>query len=283
MDGLPTAHDIAKLGQECAKLTTYLPKSYKAISRELVQTVFEKVIEDSSIPYADRIALASNIDRIVKHYKNQQDILEKANKYLTKENPNLEQTINEDWFDLFLEECKTTSDEQMQEIWSKLLAEECENPNSIRKDLLFSIKIMDPTVAKCFEKINNMIFTMMVFTDDALIDSDELIYIDMGQIKPFLSVPELAELEDKGLISNSSDRYTLHFNPPIDKIIIAYQGLQLTFTSTEKMYKLFCGTSILTHNGMRLSKIIQKNTLANKDYYIHEIQSWLEEQGFDLM
>ncbi len=129
---LATAQSVATLGKECASLTSYLPKSYKAIGRECTEAIFKQLSQDNTIPYEDRIFITSHIRQIIKHSQNQRNIMEIANKYLSTPKQDEPKPLDDDWFDMFLEECKTISNIEVQEIWGKFLQKNVKERISLR-------------------------------------------------------------------------------------------------------------------------------------------------------
>lgn len=236
MAGIPsldTATTIAELGNKCAGLTQFLPKTYNQIGIECTELIFKDISKDESIPYEDRITMVNGIKQIIKHSKNQRNIIEIANKYLSGCKNNSDTKIAPDWFDLFLEECKTISDGKIQEIWSNVLIEECLNPNSVRKSFLFMIKTLDKNVAEAFQKLNNCSIQFVDDKNNEIINNE--LYVLPNDFQDILSVEDIELLEESGLISLCDfGNFSHHFDS--ENICINYfdRKLRLTLNASDK-------------------------------------------------
>lgn len=271
MAGIPpldTATSIATLGNQCVELAKYLPKTNSQIGAECTDLIFKELSKDESIPYMDRLFIANNVKQIIKHSKNQRNIMEIANQYLSKKQNDIKTKINIDWFDLFLEECKTISNEQIQQIWGKVLSEECLNPNSIRKTFLFMLKTLDKDVAEAFQKLNNCSIQLIDGGNGEVINNE--LYILQNDCQSILSVEDILLLEENRLIALCDfNNYAHNFNS--ENVFIKYFDRKLKLTlpkdDTEKDYILCHGEVSYTRNGETLCNIIQRN--KNDDFWIY--------------
>lgn len=262
---LDTATEIAELGTKCVGLAKFLPKTYGQIGTEYTDLILKEFIKDASIPYMDRLCIANNIKQIIKYSKNQKNIMEIADKYLSGECKKDSYTqIDPDWFDLFLEECKIISNEQIQEIWGKVLSEECLNPNSVRKNFLFMLKTLDKDVAKAFQKLNDC--TIQVADNKNNIEISNELFVLPNDFQKMLSVKDILLLQENGLISLCDfGEYAHSFN--YDVIYINYFDRKLKLTLSvnkeDKKYHFCHGKVVYTSNGKTLSNIIQRNKNDN--------------------
>lgn len=280
---LATAHSVATLGNECATLVSYLPKSYKAIERECIESIFNQISQDESIPYVDRLHIVTQIPQLIKHSKNQKTIMEIANKYLSIENDETitHQPIDEDWFDYFLEESKIISTSNAQEIWGKILAEECKNPNSIRKSLIFTLKTLDKSTANSFQKLNNLSFELI--TSNGIIESALCIFPKELPLMN-LTYEELLDLKSTGLIDINefySHGYKL---PKHETSYIRYFDEKITIDLLDDEYNdLLLGYVFFTENGNILSKIIEKEKQPELiNYVMNKISSHYKVQTIQM-
>jgi len=269
---LSNASSIAKLGQECATLTSYLPKPYPTIGKECAEMIFKELSQDKTIPYDDRIYIATHIKDIVKHSQNQKNVMSISEKYLSSPLSGHQKPIDEDWFDLFLEECKTVSNEELQEIWGRILAEECMNPNSIRKSLLPILKIMDSNSAKAFEKINN--FTIKLECGNTTYDN--IICLFIRSLPDEIDLDDIDELESLGLISRSSLFRCFSFEEEEkneEYSIIYYHDTRIKTKLIN--HSINIGNIAFTPNGTALSRIINS---CKSNEFIDYILSNIDKQ-----
>lgn len=269
MTGVPhldTATRIATLGNKCAELTKYLPKTSSQIGAECTDLIFKELSKDESIPYMDRLYIVNNVKQIIKHSKNQRNIMEIADKYLSCAQNSSNNKIKSDWFDLFLEECKTISNEEIQEIWGKLLAEECINQNT-RKDFLFLLKTMEQSTAEAFQKLNN--YTCQIIGNNEIINNILCLYPN-NLPDNSLSFDDLEELKDSKLI-NIKEMYSCGFQfSDCDYVIIKYFNHR--FKIKLKDNKIFLGKVEYTSNGKTLSNIIERK---EQKEYIDYLKSYV--------
>lgn len=281
---LENAKEIATLGEQLAKLASYLPKPYKAIGRECFELTLKRLMEDDNIPLEIKAFITCDVAGYVKHIKNKYSIMEISEKYLTQRKPDNQNNIDEDWFDLFLEECKTISNEQIQQIWGKVLAEECQNPNRIRKSFLPMLKTLDKKTAQDFQKINNMIFTLT--TDNPQIPPRELVCIYLPSNNSLnesvsaalnfnLTSIEISDLVQNGLIDNTySKEHIIKFPKPVKYCYINYFDTRIKIEIKNNCFKY--GQVLLTYNGFTLSKFIEKQKNNN---YIPLLLDYYKKQG----
>ncbi len=271
MTGIPplkAATEIAELGNKCAGLTQFLPKSYNQIGVECIDLIFKELSKDGSIPIADRVGIVCRIKQIIKYSKNQRNIIEIADKYLSECKKDSNNKIDSDWFDLFLEECQTISNEKIQEIWSNVLIEECLNPNSVRKSFLFALKTLDKDVAESFQSLNDCSIQFVDDKDNEIINKE--LYIIPNDFQKILSVENIMLLEESGLITLCDfGNYSYHFNT--ENIFIKYfdRKIKLTLPINDASNDyVFChGKVSYTKNGKTLCNIIQ-NT-KNDNFWIY--------------
>ncbi len=273
---LTKAHSIATLGQECVTLANYLPKRHEVIGRECTEIIFKQLSQDETIPYDDRLFIAANIKQIIKHSQNQKSILEIADKYLSTTKISNTQSIDEDWFDLFLEECKTISNKDIQEFWGKILAEECQNPSSIKKKFLLTLKTLDKSTAEAFQKLNNL--TAQIITPDGVIDNVTYLYINEIPTE-LLSLDDLLKMEECELIRISDFGYNSYSFKKYDcnYVYLKYFNTKIKvylddYNGHKHDRKLFVGNVSYTTNGEVLSKVI--DSIEQKlyiDYLIKDL------------
>lgn len=135
-----------------------IPKNTAKYRREAEEYLIEKIKSDESIPPLLKAAYMSNARKIIKKYSNQCDVFNGAMNYLATEDSlkNIEKVDN-DWLDFFFNKVEDIGREDMKVIWSKLLAGEIINPNSVSKQLLHILSVIDYADAQSFMKLMKFI------------------------------------------------------------------------------------------------------------------------------
>lgn len=114
----------------------------------------ECVENDPNLDYTQKMALLYQHKSVKKAAINLNQIYNAADLLLKYKGTSLEEKEpNDDWFGMYNDIAKNTSDEKMQTIWAKILASECINPNSISKKLLSILQVIDAESAKAFSQI----------------------------------------------------------------------------------------------------------------------------------
>lgn len=182
------------------------PRGKKAQQIEAQNYLIEQIKNDENMPLLAKAASISNVKKLIKEYTNQNDIFNDALNYLSiKTDLNKVDEVKDDWLEFFFDKAKTIEREDMKIIWSKLMAKEIKNPNSVSKQLLHILSVIDYEEAQAFQKLAN--FT--VYIDDC---PYVLIYEALFETfynKHGLRQEETFRLEDIGLIQESEGGYDL--------------------------------------------------------------------------
>lgn len=224
-----------------------IPKNTKKYKLEAEEYLIEQIKNDTKIPPLIKAASISNVRTMIKQYVNQCDIYLEAMKYLSAESDN--EKINEledDWLEFFFDNAKHIGKEEMQLVWAKLLSKQIENPNSVSKQLLHILSIIDSSEANAFMKLANFTIDLdgSICVIISLDDFDE-IYLPYD-----LKQGHLFRLIDIGLIQyNSFGYYTS--SEPIKTL--TYFDKEI---SINKNSNLFVGNIILSKAGEELMSII---------------------------
>ena len=145
-----------------------------------------------------RLAVISNLKKMVKEYRNQTDVIADVIPLLKADaKPEL---VDEDWISLFMDKVKLISDTHMQLLWSQLLAQEVNEPSSISKQLLWIFFQMSKTDAENFEKIVSICVELwengkLLGATPIISGVDEVIRKNFG-----ISYDDIKNLESFGLI-----------------------------------------------------------------------------------
>ena len=111
----------------------------------------KEIAENKELDVFTKAAIMSNTRKIIKQYKNQNDIVQIAVSNLQKSaSP---ENVDESWIMEFMDKCKNIQDDTIKIIWGKILAEECNNNGSVSKKVIHVLAYIDNEEAKIFEKI----------------------------------------------------------------------------------------------------------------------------------
>lgn len=128
--------------------------------REALSTYIEGV-KAMDISPLEKAAFISDATRIIKAYKNQNDIIQQAVQYL-KPSAQAEK-MSDDWIAQFMDKAGRVYDADFQIIWGKILAEEANEPGSIPKAVLYILEQMDKDRAEIFSIV--CAFSVCLSTD----------------------------------------------------------------------------------------------------------------------
>lgn len=116
--------------------------------RRLAVKSFIEDVAASSLDPVEKAAVIWNAKKIVREHANQTDIANRALAQLTdKARPD---EVDDSWIDLFFDEARTVSDEELKELWAHLLTGEMEEPGSIPRRVFHVLKYMDKADAEAF-------------------------------------------------------------------------------------------------------------------------------------
>lgn len=166
LDIISKTSDTAKTIAETIRIL-FPENSSKKNEYLLDEKVKEKIINDNSIPFEDRLVLYYGYKKIKKQYINRKNVLDLAEKYFSQNREEFynEMTcLDEDWFEFFIEKIENVSNEKIQEFWAVILAEQLkqkQNGNikfNISKKLISTLSLMEPEDIRAFYQICCMTF-----------------------------------------------------------------------------------------------------------------------------
>lgn len=182
-----------------------IPKDTKKYRLEAEEYLIEQIKKDEKMPPLAKAAYISKVRKIIKQYVNKCDICTQAMNYLDKNvaSENVD-AVEDDWLEFFFDKAQNVSKEDIQIIWAKLLAKEFEYPNSVSKQLLHILSVIDYEDATIFCKLVNLTI---------LIDEEPHLIVHYGYFEEFYSVQgvqqsDIFKLVDIGLLQSSSTGYT---------------------------------------------------------------------------
>lgn len=183
-----------------------IPKNTKKYRLEAEEYLIEQIKNNENIPVLVRASYISNARKIIKQYVNQCEICTEAINLLSTEikNENIDM-IEDDWLCFFFDKAKDVSKDDMKMVWSKLLAKKVENPNSVSKQLIHILSIIDSEEANAFMRLAN--FCINIGKREHVIITYkyfEKIYEANG-----LTQEDIMKLMDVGLIQCSDAGYSV--------------------------------------------------------------------------
>lgn len=247
-------------------------------------------IKSQNLPPLEEAALISKVNKVIKEYVNQNDILQIALEDLNfqqkLETPKLD-SVDDEFLSRFFESAKHVSNEDFKLIWGHILANKLKNPNSVSKRLIQILSIIEPYEAEIFTEICKY---------SLLCSGEPILFIDENDSHPYwvrknISLDHLLNLQSIGLIVISSYNYSIRENDytgiPLDfqyefvysnyKINVA---LEKDKVSEEKIFDITCGNVAFTKAGVELFKVI--NTEYSDDALTH-IMEYIRKQGLSVL
>lgn len=212
--------DIAKTIAETIRIL--FPENLSKKNEYLIdERVKEKIFNDNSIPFEDRLALCYGYTKIKKQYINRKNVLELAEKYFGQEKEEFYKEVShleEDWFEFFMEKVENTSNKKIQKFWARILAEQLkQNKNdninfmfNFSKKLIIILSLMEPEDIAAFYQICCMTFDS--------IDNETSVY-------PFVYIAENAKFfANYGLrrynLASLSQLGLIEYNGPRDNFVL---------------------------------------------------------------
>lgn len=234
----------------------------------LDEKVKDKILNDESITYEDRLTLCYGYSKIKKKLKNRKDVLELADKYFNHGTDvfyNRIEQLDEDWFDFFIDKVENTSSDKFKSLWAKLLSAhlnniEYENSLTITKKLISTICLLTPENIATFHLICSMTFESI----DREISKYPCIYI--LENSKFLANNHvrrynLASLDQLGLIEYNGPETSFVLPKKIPKL--KYYNMTIEFIESEnKNHRIDMGNVRLTSDGRMLYELT-KGTYIN--------------------
>ena len=176
---------------EAAGWVTYGSTDFRRAKKTFIDEV-----QTMDISLFEKAALISNAGKIIKEYRNQQEIVKYAMQVIDGDiSPD---KLDDDWLTQFMDYAKQVSSEDFQKIWGTILAREAKEPESIPKSLLHTLIQMDRSDAEAFGILCRMTvkfgeeYAPVIWLDkleaynkwgivyDKLIDLDSLGLISLG-------------------------------------------------------------------------------------------------------
>ncbi len=242
-------HIIGKVIDKVSSAVGWIvtPKGDKVYQIEAEKYLIDKIKNDTNMPELAKAAYISNVRKVIREYRNQENILSLALKFLNNTaNPD---GVDDDWLSYFFDNAKNISNQEMAIIWGHILAKEINEPNQVPKSLIYILSVIDYEDATSFKKLANVsiqigeLFVPVVFMQN----SD--MYAKYGLIPG-----DIISLANTNLIQLSEMLYSYTLNPK-DKI--TYFDTNINVGNTEK---ICVGQVILSKAGQALMSVISDKT-----------------------
>lgn len=219
------------------------PKGSKQYQLEAEKYLIEQIKNDSNMPEFAKAACISDVRKVLREYRNQQNIFLTALKFL--DNTAKPNDVDDDWLTYFFDNAKNISKEEMAIIWGQILAREINEPNRIPKCLIYILSTIDYEDAMAFKKLANFSLEVGEEYCPIIISSKREVYIKNG-----LSMGEIINLQNTNLIQYSDLLYTRTINQE-DKI--TYFDVTI---DAKDMRKIYVGNVVLSKAGQELMSVI---------------------------
>jgi len=234
----------------------------------LDEKVKEKILNDDSIPYDDRLTLCYSYSKIKKKFKRRKNVLDLADKYFNRGTDNFNKSIeqlDEDWFDFFIDRVEHTSSDRFKSIWARLLSVqltniECERSLTISKKLISNICLLTPEDIATFRSICSMTFESL----DREISKYPFIYIMESSkflANCYVRRYNLASLNQLGLIEYSGPATSFVLPKKTPKL--KYHNIIVEFIENEgQNHRINTGNVRLTSDGRVLYGLTESTYLT---------------------
>lgn len=234
----------------------------------LDEKVKDKILNDDSVPYDDRLTMCYGYSKIKREFKRRKNVLELADKYF---NHGTEQfykgieQLDEDWFDFFIDKVEHTSGDKFKSLWAKLLSAQltniqCESGLTISKKLISTICLLTTEDIIAFRSICSMTFDSL----DREISKYPFIYIMENSkflANCYVRRYNLASLNQLGLIEYSGPATSFVLPKKIPKL--KYHNITIEFFENEgQNHRINIGNARLTSDGRTLYGLTERTYLS---------------------
>lgn len=227
----------------------------------LDEKVKEKILNDSSLPWEDRLTLCYGYSKVKKKLKKRKDVLELADHYFNHGTATFYEKmeeVDEDWFEFFIDKVENTSGDKFKSLWANLLSAHLTNLESgrglnISKKLISTICLLTQEDIIAFHSICCMTFDSL----DRDISKYPFIYVT--EDPRFLADHNvrrynLASLDQLGLIEYGGPSESFVLPQKIPKI--KYHNITVEFIESEKLnQRIDIGNVRLTSDGRMLYEL----------------------------
>ncbi len=240
---------IDKIGEAVGFI--FSPRGKYKYRIEAEELFIEEVSKDDNIDIITKSAIISNTRKILKEYKNQNDIVQIAIENLKKDAA--PEKIDDTWILEFMDKCKNICDESAKIIWGKILAEESNQKGSMPRRVFSVLAYVDNEEAHIFEKICEC--SVLKKTTQELVP---FIVFNMFHenfwSKYKFTEAQFRRLEEAGLIIYGEKLYT-GINNGKEILILGEKEIEVHSSWKEMLY---VGNVLFTVAGAKIASLLNK-------------------------
>lgn len=175
------------------------------------------------------------------------------------------ENIEKDWITNFFDQCRLTSDDEMQSLWAKILSGEANSPGTFSKRTISFVATLDKRDAELFTKLCTFCWMIGDLTP-IIFDTQSNIYNIHN-----INFSSLTHLDDIGLISfNAIGGYKRMGLP--ENVTLFYYSKPTTIQFPDENHSLDTGNVLLTNIGKELGPIC--GSQSSGEYYNYVIEEW---------
>lgn len=238
----------------------------KETPKKIAKQMLIEEIQNSNLPIGQKVAMISNVNKLIKEYCNQYKIIELSLPFLLVD-ANVD-SLDDDWLHLFMDKARLISNEDFQLIWSKILVSEVNAPNSIPKQLLFALEKMGKDDAESFSKL----VSISVYTTDNDTKAHSPVFF-YNEFKDFyeeigISFDDIISLTSLGLLQTSIGMFTPEYAlaSKESEPIKVYYGTE-SYTPKNKASEICVGDILYTKSGNALCNALLDIVEKRSEYF----------------
>lgn len=246
--------------------------------KKAIEKYIEDIQNDPTLDPLIKAAMVTNAKKIIHEYCNQHDVVRLAINNLGGATADSINSVDDSWLAFVMDRIRLVNSSELKIMWGHILAQECTQPNSISKQLLSIVEIMDTYLAKAFTLLkshsvyihdNNPNYIPIFFYLD-----NQQYFDSIG-----LSYSVLTNLAAIGLLSLDTFR-GFSSRPTKENALLQY-GSHF-FVIDEPGFPTFqTGNVMLTHAGEQLCQVIDaeecpqfiEHCLPNIGIKFHQVYS----------
>lgn len=260
-----------------ADATGYIltPHGKRKDEEEAINYFIEEIKKNDKMPLYLKMASISEARRLLKRYRNQQDIFLESMKYLNDNaTPEL---IDDDWLVNFTEKAGSISNKDVQAIYAKMLSEESIKPGTASKNLINIIAVMDNESANAFREL----IKCMIFLEDDNGEEEPSVIYPINHKEEYnknLRFTDFVNLSSLGLLEYSaglSGGYAWE-----NTELKARYGDKHFILKSNKGISIMSGNVNLTRSGKELAKIL---TPEIEYEYLDRMKDFWKKRNVDII
>lgn len=199
----------------------------------------------------DELLLSRGLDsllgRAYREQQNREQVAKKTIEQLQLEPPSITgDGPSDDWMNVFEQHAARASSERLQTLFAQILAGEVRRPGAFSLSTLHMVSVLDQHTAGLITKLVPFVLEGHVILSDAL--------------EPHVTLDELIDLEDSGLITGSAGTLSINPNSGESGRVRWGAGGRLFVVEFEPNQTLTMGACFITRPGRELIKLVTAPT-----------------------